>query len=338
MSSPVFGGGPTNSYRRRLLAGLGISLAAPRLASAQGLRRIGVVQGPNGNFARDKWAGKDFLAALKHLGYREDRDFVYDVREWQKPEDVPALVAELVRVKVDVIVASAPPSIVGARSVTDRIPIVMAFAADPVATGLVRSLSHPGGNMTGLTWDHGFDTVLKQLELLSEALPRVRRVAILWDASDTAHPIYAKYFDQAGERLRLGIVSIGVRTAQDFAPAFDNMRKSKAEALVVLPSAQLIIPQRHEVMKLVRANRIPTITGPIHWDFPGALLLWAPSQEHVPQRAAMFVHRILKGAAPGDLPIEQPSRYLFHIDLGVARTLGVSIPQSVMVRADKVIE
>jgi putative tryptophan/tyrosine transport system substrate-binding protein len=323
--------------RRDAIAAAFLLAASPRLAS-QGMRRVGVVQGPGGNFAREKWAGRAFLAAMKDLGYQEGRDFAYDLREWQKPEEVRNLVAELVRLKTDVIVASAPPSIVGARDVTDRIPIVMAYAADPVATGLVRSLSRPGGNMTGLTWDHGFDTVLKQLELLREALPQARSIAILWDASDTAHPIYAGYFDQAGARLRLRIISLGVRAGKDFAPAFESMRKSKAEALVVLPSAQLIIPQRHQVMELVRANRLPTITGPIHWDFPGALFLWAPSQEHVPQRAAVFVHRILKGANPGDLPIEQPSRYLFHVDLGVARTLSIAVPNSVLVRADKVIQ
>jgi len=330
--------GSTNSTRRRLIAGFGVALAAPRFAAGQTLRRVGVVQGPGGNFARDKWAGKAFLAAMKGLGYQEGRDFVYELREWQKPEDVRTLVSELIRLKADVIVASAPPSIVGARSVTDRTPIVMVYAADPVATGLVRSLSRPGGNMTGLTWDHGFDTVLKQLELLSEALPAVRSIAILWDATDTAHPIYAGYFDRAAERLRLRLLSFGIRGATDLAPAFENMRRSGAEALVVLPSAQLLIPQRHEVMGLVRTNRIPTITGPIHWDFPGALFLWAPSQEHVPQRAAVFVDRIFKGANPGDLPIEQPSRYLFHVDLRVARELGIAIPQSVRVRADRVIE
>ncbi len=305
---------------------------------AQTRRRVGVVQGPGGSFARDKWAGKGFLAAMKELGYREGRDFAYELREWQKPADVPALVRELMRLEVDVIVASAPPSIVGARSVTDRTPIVMVFAADPVATGLVQSLSRPGGNMTGLTWDHGFDSVLKQLELVREAFPRIRRVAILWDASDTAHPIYARYFDKAAERLQLNLISLGVRAPADFTPAFESMRKDGAEALVLLPSAQLVVPQRHELMKLVRSYRIPTITGPIHWDFPGALFLWVPSQEHVPQRAAVFVDRILKGAKPGELPIEQPNRYLFRVDLRVARELGTAIPQSVMVRADKVIE
>jgi putative ABC transport system substrate-binding protein len=314
------------------------AIGAPRLAPAQNPRRVGVVQGPGGNFARDKWAGKDFLAAMKELGYQEGRDFVYELREWQNPDDAPALVRELVNAKVDVIVASAPPSIVAARSVTNRVPIVMAYAADPVATKFVESLSRPGGNMTGLTWDHGFDTVVKQLELVREAFPRTRRVAILWDASDTAHPIYAGYFDQAADRLGLQILSLGVRATVDFAAAFEKMVKSKAEALVVLPSAQLIIPQRHEVMKLVRARRIPTMAGPLHWDFPGALFLWAPSQEHVPRRAAFFVHRILRGAKPGELPIEQPSRYLFHVNLSVARELGITIPQAVLVRADKVIE
>jgi putative tryptophan/tyrosine transport system substrate-binding protein len=323
--------------RRDVVIGIA-ALAVVHPAQGAQPRRVGVVQGPGGNFAADKWAGKAFLAAMKDLGYREGRDFVYDLREWQKPDEVGVLVTELVRLKTDVIVASAPPSIVGARKVTDRIPIVMVYAADPVATGLVGSLSRPSGNLTGLTWDHGFDSVLKQLELLREALPRVRRIAILWDASDTAHPIYARYFDQAAERLGVQLVSLGVRMTADFAPAFEKMRKAAAEALVVLPSAQLLVPQRLAVMALVRSSRIPTITGPIHWDFPGALLLWAPSQEHTPARAAFFVHRILSGAKPGELPIEQPSKYLFHVNQAVARELGITIPRALLVRADKVLE
>ena len=244
----------------------------------------------------------------------------------------------LLRAKVDIIIASAPPSIVGARSVTDRVPIVMAFSADPVATGLVRSLNRPGGNLTGLSWDHGFESVLKQLELMRETLPKIRRAAVIWDATDTAHPIYAKYFDQAAQRIGFPLLSLGVRAPADFPAAMEKVRADKAEALIVLPSAQLLLPHRHELMALVRQHRIPTLAGPLHWDWPGALLIWAPSQVHVPQRVAVFVDRIFRGARPGDLPIEQPTKYEFHIDLRVARSLGITVPRSVLVQAEKVID
>jgi putative tryptophan/tyrosine transport system substrate-binding protein len=323
--------------RRHFLVASGLLLLA-RVARAQAPRRVGIIQGPNGAFRRDKWGGTGFVAAMKELGYVEKRDWIFDLREWQRPEEVPGLVRDLLGAKVDVIIASAPPSIVGARSVTDRVPIIMAFSADPVATGLVQSLNRPGGNMTGLSWGHGFESVLKQMELMRETLPKLRRAAVIWDATDTAHPIYAKYFDQAAQRIGFPLVSLGVRAPADFAAAMDRMRKEKAEALIILPSAQLIVPHRLELMTLVRKHRIPAIAGPIHWDFPGALLIWAPSQAHVPRRAAVFVDRILKGAKPGDLPIEQPTRYDFHVDLRVARSLGIAIPRSVLVQAEKIIE
>jgi putative ABC transport system substrate-binding protein len=331
---------PGDRMKRRglLIALLACGAIKPFAVTAQKPRRIGIVQGPNGVFRRDKWAGLAFVATMKELGYQEGRDWVLDVREWEKPEEVPGLVHELLRAEVEVIVASAPPSIMGARSVTDRVPIVMAFSADPVATGLVRSLNRPGGNLTGLSWDHGFETVLKQLELMREAIPKIRRAAVLWDATDTAHPIYAKYFDQAAQRIGFPLLSLGVRAPSDFPAAFDKLRAENAHALIILPSAQLILPHRLELMKLVRQHRVPTLAGPIHWDFPGALLIWAPSQAHVPHRVAVFVDRILKGAKPGDLPIEQPTKYEFHVDLRVARDLGIAIPRSVLVQADKIIE
>lgn len=318
------------------LVGAGALLS--RKAIAQARKRIGIVQGPAGNFRRDSWAGLGFIAAMKNLGYREGIDYLYDLREWQQQGEAAALVEELVRARADVIIASAPPSILAARSVTDRVPIVMVFSADPVVTGLIKTLSRPGGNLTGLAWDHGFDTVVKQLEVIKQALPKARRIAVIWDATDSAHPIYARYFDQVTERFSIQLVSISVSSIADFAPAFERMRAQNVEALVVLPSAQLLVPRRHALMALVRAQRMPTIASPVHWDFPGALLIWSPSQAHVPARTAVFVDRILKGAKPADLPIEQPTKYELIVDLRVARDLGIKLPNSVVVQANKVIQ
>jgi len=275
---------------------------------------------------------------MKDLGYRESRECVFDFREWKRPEEVPGVARDLVKLNAAVIVASAPPSILGVRSVTDRVPIVMVASAEPVATGLVRSLRQPGGNVTGLTWDHGFESVVKQLDLVREALPKVRRVALLWDATDAVHPIYARYFEQAAKQVRLDFLSVGLREPAEFGAGFEKMVTARTEALIIIPSAQLTLPHRAAILAHAAKLRLPTMTSPVYLDHAGALLVWAPSQEHVPRRTAAFVDRILKGANPADLPIEQPDRYLLHVDLRVARTLGITIPQGVLIRADRVIE
>ncbi len=314
------------------------SVAAPLLCQAQAPRRIGIVHGSASYFTAGHPVRAEFLAAMKELGYQEGRQCVFDFREWKRPEEVPDLARELVRLNAAVIVASAPPSILGVRSVTDRVPIVMVASAEPVATGLVRSLRQPGGNVTGLTWDHGFESAVKQVELMHEALPKVRRVALLWDASDAVHPIYERYFEQAAKQMQIEFLSVGLRAPAEFAAGFDKMLSAKVDALIVIPSAQLTLPHREAILGLAVKHRLPTMTGPVYLDHPGALLIWAPSQAHVPRRIAAFVDRILKGAKPAELPIEQPDRYLLHVDLRVARTLGITIPQGVLLRADRVIE
>ena len=305
---------------------------------AQAPWRIGIVHGSASYFSVGQPVRAEFLAVMKELGYEEGRNCVFDFREWKLPEEVPDLARDLVKLKAAVIVASAPPSILGVRSVTDRVPIVMVASAEPVATGLVRSLRQPGGNVTGLTWDHGFESVVKQLELVREALPKVRRVALLWDATDAAHPIYARHFEQAAKQVQLGFLSVGLREPEEFAAGFARMAAAKADALIVLPSAQLTLPHRAAILGHAAKHRLPTMTGPVYLDHAGALLVWAPSQAHVPRRTAAFVDRILRGANPADLPVEQPDRYLLHVDLRVARTLGITIPQGVLIQADRVIE
>src|SRR5262245_26640744 len=143
--------------------------------------RIGVLQWSGGLMNRELAGGRDFLAAMKELGYAEGRDFVYDEKRWERLEQASDLARDLVRSKADVIIAAGPPSIVAVKAATDNVPIVMMYSAEPVTMGLVRSLNRPGGNITGLTWDHGFETNLKSLELLRETLPKLRRVALIWD-------------------------------------------------------------------------------------------------------------------------------------------------------------
>jgi len=323
--------------RQLLLAAAGVA-SLPFAAGAQAPRRIGIVHGSASYFSVGQPVRAEFLAIMKELGYEEGRNCVFDFREWKLPEEVPDLARDLVRLKAAVIVASAPPSILGVRSVTDRVPIVMVASAEPVATGLVRSLRQPGGNVTGLTWDHGFESVVKQLELVREPLPRVRRVALLWDATDAVHPIYARHFEQAAKQVRLDFLSVGLREPAEFAAGFAKMAAAKVDALIVIPSAQLTLPHRATLLGHATRHRLPTMTSPVYLDHAGALLIWAPSQAHVPRRTAAFVDRILRGANPADLPVEQPDRYLLNVDLRVARSLGLTIPQGVLVRADRVIQ
>ncbi|MGQ0652378.1 MAG: ABC transporter substrate binding protein [Betaproteobacteria bacterium] len=176
-----------------------------------------------------------FVAALKELGYDEGRHYVFDDKRWDKPEDVPVLVRDLVGRKADVIVATNPYSIAGAKSVTDRVPIVVVFASDPVATGLVKSLSRPEGNLTGFTWDHGFATNVKAIELLKETISGLLRVANLFDAIDAVHPIYAKHIEEAAPGMGIRLLSMGLREPSDFEPAFVKMREQKVQALHIAP-------------------------------------------------------------------------------------------------------
>lgn len=327
--------------RRRLVGSMGLALVAPSLARAQAqkIRRVGVVQFRGGLMNREGAHGMAFVAAMKELGYREGTDYIFDERLWEKQEQVPDLVRHLVRLKVDVIVAAAPPSIVGAKSVTRDVPIVMMYAAEPVAMGLVASLSRPGGNITGITWDHGFETSLKALELLREALPSTRRVALMWDGTDSVHPFYAKHFAKGAPQLGMKLVSIELKRVADLEPEFARMRAEKVDALVVLPSGQITIPNRGTIMSLISRERRPSLVAIIDdRDWPGALLRYGPNLASSPRRAAAYVDRIFKGAKPADMPVEQPTKFDLVINLKTAKAIGLTIPESVLATADEVIE
>jgi putative tryptophan/tyrosine transport system substrate-binding protein len=326
--------------RRRLIGSMGLVLVAPALVRAQArMRRVGVVQFRGGLMNREGAHGVAFVAAMRELGYREGIEYVFDERLWQRQEEVPELVRQLVRLKTDVIIAAAPPSIVGARVATKEVPIVMMYAAEPVAMGLVKSLSKPGGNITGLTWDHGFETILKVLEVLREALPRVRRFAVMWDGTDSVHPVYAEYFAKGASETGMRMVSIELRRVADLEPEFARMRAEKVGAMIVLPSGQITIPNRRTIMALASRDGLPTLVNIIDdREWPGAFLRYGPNLSNSPRRAAAYVDRIFRGAKPAEMPVEQPDKYDFIVDLAAARELGLKLPASLIARADRVIE
>ena len=313
------------------------ALAALPSAWGQRIRRIALISWHDAMISRRMPGGRDFLAALQELGYREGADFVLDERLWKRREDAAEVARALVQARPDVIVAGGPPSILAARAATTTIPIVMMYSAEPVETGIVRSLNQPGGNITGLTWDHGFDTVVKWLELLREILPRLRRVAVLWDDGDSVHPVYARYLEKAATQQQMTLLSLPVHELTQVDAAFARMRGEKIEALIILPSGQFTLPSRVEILERGMRLRLPMLFGYVGRDAPNALLQFGPDLSGMPRRAAAYVDRILKGAKPGEVPIEQPNKYDFVIDLSVARKLGLKVPESLLVRADRVI-
>ncbi len=274
---------------------------------------------------------------MKELGYVEGRDFILEERHWLgRTQKIPELANELVAKNVDAIVAVGPESIAGARSVTDRVPIVMLFSSDPVELGWAKSLRLPGGNVTGLTWDAGPETWAKHLELLKEALPAARRVALLWNSSNPGADRYRRELGNVAPRLNLALTEVAVTQAADLEDAFGRIGKASAQALIVLTDP-LTVPNRQKIMSLAMKARLPTLVT-ADFGFPDALLVYGPHIADMPKRAARYVDRILKGARASELPIEQPLKYDLILDLRVARTLALKIPPSVVLRADRVIE
>jgi ABC-type uncharacterized transport system substrate-binding protein len=277
-----------------------------------------------------------FLEGLRELGYVAGRTVVVEYRSaaWNR-ELLPDLTAELVGLKVDVIVAM-PGTIEAARDATKTIPIVAASLVDPVEEGLVASLARPGGNLTGPGWSTG-ELTGKRVELLKEAIPRLSRAAVLWTPTDQAAQRQWQEAQSAARRLRVTLRSLEVRDPNDFPKAFSAMTQKRPDALITFPSP-LTSAYRPIIIDFAIKQRLPTMFA-IKADVEaGGLLSYAPSLTDTFRRAARYVDRVLKGAAPGDLPIEGPTRFELVINLKTAKALGLTIPPSVLGRADQVIE
>jgi putative ABC transport system substrate-binding protein len=250
---------------------------------------------------------------------------------------LPELAAELVRLPVDLIVASSTASTVAARQATASIPIVALTVGDPVRLGLAASLARPGANVTGMAFSVGYDSYVKALELLAQTFPSAQRVAVLSNPGNPSQPSAVADVNKAGRSLGLHLSFFEARHAGDFEAAFAAIKRERFPVLYVVTES-LFVQQRARLAELALQYRLPSAHNLRENVEAGGLLGYGPDVSTQARRAATYVHKILKGASPGDLPIEQPTTFELVINLKTARTLGVTIPQRVLLRADEVIE
>lgn len=299
--------------------------------------RIGYMSVPSRQSAEDLI--QIFLQALRERGWVEGQNLLIEWR-WAegKLERLPDFAAELVRLNVDLIVAPQPPSALAAKNATRTIPIVFMFSGDPVAEGLVASLARPGGNATGLTFTPTLDILGKQLELLKETVPKASRVAVLWNAARAAVQAPAlSEVERAARSLGLELQVLGVQGPEDFDRVFKAMTRERANALFVLADSMLWL-HRQRLAHLAATHRLPSMHSQREHVESGGLMAYGVNLAWHLRRAAFYIDRILKGTKPADLPVEQPSKFELVINLKTAKVLGLTIPQTVLLRADRVIE
>jgi len=320
--------------RRRFVALIGGALAAP-IAWAQQSARVyrigwlGVVSPSLSSHLRDA-----FEQGMRDQGYVVGKNLVIEYRFADgKVERLEGLARELVAKEVEVIVVGTNPNIAAAKAATQRIPIVFAVGTDVIGQGFVKTLARPGGNITGLTWDVGGGTVSKAIELLKEAAPRTSRLAVLYEPPYQVY--YREAVEEAAARLRLSLVWIDA--INDFEGSFSGAMRERVNAVYVLAGARMF-GRRAELVALAAKHRLPATYVNLEYVDAGGLMAYAPNVAVSFRDAARFVGKILKGAKPGDLPVEQPTKIEFVINLKTAKALGLKVSQSVLLRADRVIE
>ena len=315
-------------------------LAAPLAADGQQagkIPRIGFLSPSSPSDSRNPLRLGALQEGLRELGYVEGQNLSIESR-WAegKYERLPGLASELVRLKVDVIVTYAPPAIQAAKEATATIPIVMGGVIDPVATGLVASLARPGGNITGLSL-MAPELVGKQLEILKEMVPKVTRVAVLGNPANAGTTPQLRHAQDAARTLRLQLQPLQARSGNEIDSAFAAMTEKGAGAVVVLVDA-MFVDQRTRIADLATRRHLPSVYGLIDFAEAGGLMFYGANDADRFRRAAYLVDKILKGAKPADLPIEQPTKFDLVINLKTAKALGLTIPQSLLQRAYEVIQ
>ena len=330
----------TMSTTRRCFLGSSLAVvAAPLIAYAQQTARparIGVLFA--GAPATSSHSVATFEQGLREHGYGKTREVVIERRFGEaKAERIAEVAAELVRLNPDVIVVSTDVGIAAVKQRTQTIPIVMVNSTDPVETGFVASLARPGGNITGLS-TLSPELSAKRLGLLKEAIPGLTRVAIIWNPDIRGAVLDYRETRAASRSLDLQLQSIEVRRANDLEHAFSAMMTGRAEALIVPVVNPLAFARRVEIARLAQRNRLPSIFGGREFAEAGGLMAYGPSIADSWRRATVYVDRILKGASPGELAVEQPTKFELVINLKTAKALGLTIPPALLLRADQVIE
>ena len=326
--------------RRAFIAGLSFGLlGVPGAGEAQPAAkapRIGWLGGPTRESA--EVFVREFRRGLKDLGWVEGQNIVI---EWRfaggRAERLPDLAAELVRLRVDLIVVPSTPTALAAKNATKTIPLVTVGGGDPVELGLVASLARPGGNITGLSSNLGPEIAGKQLEVLKETVPKVSRMAVLWNPTTPGNALALREAEITARALAVELQLLEARSASDFDGAFAAMTTGRAGALLILGDV-MFTTHRRRLAALAVKSRLPAIYGGREFVDEGGLLCYGAKLSDNFHRAAVYVDKILKGAKPGDLPIERPTTFQLVVNLKTAKALGLTIPPSLLQRADQVIE
>jgi putative ABC transport system substrate-binding protein len=309
-----------------------ISLPALAAPSGQAIPKIGylLARGPDPNI------DNAFFNGMRDLGYVEGKNIVIERRFANGVfERLPQLVAELIDLKVEVLVAAPFPAARAAKEATATVPIVMLTGGDPVAAGLVSSLARPGGNLTGVS-NQGADIMPKMLELLHEIVPATRRVAVLVNPANPMHDPFRKELETTAQELKVGLIYVNASAAADFGPAVADALRRGASGLIV-PQDPVFFNQRAHLIELAARHRLPMMAPFREFTTAGGLASYGRNLSEGFRRMATYVDRILKGANPGDLPIEQPTTFEFFVNLRTARAQGLTLAPSVLVRADQII-
>jgi putative ABC transport system substrate-binding protein len=318
------------------LAAMLLSFSFPVEAQqSKKIPRIGLLWAGSSSAASPR--NEAFRKGLRELGYKETHSVAIEYRHAEgKLERLPNLAAELVRSKVDAIVTGGTPQLLAAKDATRTIPIVMAFAGDPVGQGFVASLARPGGNITGLS-AVAPELSGKRLELLKETVPYLSRAAVLWNPADPGIKINFDATVAAARGLGINIQSVEVRSPNEFDGALKAIIAARAQGLNVL-QANLINAHRTQIVKFAAQNRLPTMFGEEGLMDAGGLMSYGPDYRDLFRRAAVYVDKILKGAKPSDLPVEQPTKFELVINLKTAKQIGLTTPPNILARADRVIK
>jgi putative ABC transport system substrate-binding protein len=323
--------------RRQFIKLLGGAAAASPLAAhaQQGGRKYVIGRFSAGSAAEP--TNNDFTEALRELGWVEGENVIFERRYAENQlERLPELAADLVGLKVDLIAAGGTLAPLTAKRATSTIPIVMTVAGDPVGSGLVDSLARPGGNVTGMSL-MAPELGGKRLELLKELLPRLARVAVLWNAANPYSTRVFKQVQAASGTLRIEVQSLELRGPDDFNGAFETVRRQHPDALMTIEDP-LTFNHRNRIAEFAVGQQLPSLSGLSEFAAAGGLMSYGANQADLYRRAAGYVDKILKGAKPADLPVQQPIKFELVINLKTAKALGITIPPPLLARANEVIE